>query len=206
MKFILTPDSWEISEMDPIEWTFLNRIPEMATGAGLPEETRRRLLPDPIDVTAGEREAEEGFLEDWDEYVRPDLDSAFQAARDQVGRDLSAAEAEEGLEGEVDSKFPSVPVRVRVARAASDGWYSALNQARLLMNEVYDLAEASESHQWPGAGDDEKESESQGPPTDGARLVLLAQYEFYTALQSILIEVMSRNDQEASDSRDDPDE
>ncbi len=202
MKFILTADSWEISELDPIEWTFLNRIPEMATGADLPEEYRRRLFPDPIDVPAGEREAQEGFLEDWDEFVRPDLELAFQGARDQVAGDLAGAEAEDVVDDEDGATFVGVPARVRVARAASDDWYNALNQARLLMNEAYDLAEAGERYHWT-------EGDAGGaaiPPIDGTRLVLLAQYEFYTALQSILIEVMMRNDREARGDHEEPDE
>ncbi|MCB1229552.1 MAG: hypothetical protein KDN19_04770 [Verrucomicrobiae bacterium] len=216
MKFILTEESWILSDLDPIEWTFLDRIPEMAAGEALPPQFRQRLLPDPIDVPASERENEEGFLNDWGEYVRPDLESAFVAARDQVSRDLALAavdgefELVEDDEEEIDETVVDdedeeeagadhfiprpepIPARIEVAREASDAWYSALNQARLLMNEAHDLADATERFHWPdGDGTDV-------PPLDGARLLLLAQYEFYTALQSILIEVMTRNDQEAT--------
>ncbi len=225
MKFILTEETWILTELDPIEWTFLDRIPEMAAGENLPPRFRHRLLPDPIDVPASEREREETFLEDWNEYVRPDLHATFIAARDQVSRDLALAamdgdrqppeeeeeeavveddafEAanEDGLDGDLDTEFlphPSegIPMRIEVAREASESWYSALNQARLLMNEAHDLADATERFRWPDPDSDDPPA---SPPIDGARLLLLAQYEFYTALQSILIEVMTRNDQDAN--------
>ena len=218
MKFILTEDSWILTDLDPIEWTFLDRIPEMAAGEGLSHEIRQRLLPDPIDVPGSERRKEEGFVDDWNEYVRPDLEAGFVAAREQVSRDLALAavdgepgvpedpvaddafeaDNEEDLE-DLDTDFvprpDGIPGRVEVAREEAESWYSALNQARLLMNEAHDLAEATERFRWPESGPDGDGNPD--PPIDGARLLLLAQYEFYTALQSILIEVMMRNDQEA---------
>ncbi|NNE93741.1 MAG: hypothetical protein HKN23_18985, partial [Verrucomicrobiales bacterium] len=63
-------------------------------------------------------------------------------------------------------------------------WYSTLNQARLLLNEVHDLAE-----------DDNRflmmlQEKTDG--IDGARAMLLTQFEFYAIIQSILVDrVMS---------------
>lgn len=227
MKFILTEESWILTELDPIEWTFLHRIPEMAAGENLPPQFRSRLLPDPIHVPESERKDEEGFLEDWKEFVRPDLESAFVSARDQVSQDLALAQFGDTLskvtdspsveeeeeehsysveneeeEDDLDEDIPefaprseAVPDQVEVARDSSEAWYSAINQARLLMNEAHDLADASERFQWPDSdGAESPQSSPQTPPIDGARLLLMAQYEFYTALQSILLEVMTRND------------
>lgn len=211
MKFILTDTSWILDELDPIEWTFLDRIPEMASGDNLPPEQRRRLLPDPIDVPASEREKHEEFLQDWDDYVRPELESSFGDARDQVSRDLAMA-AIQAPAVETDPDEPSdedvafadefiarkgaTPLRVEVGRDDSEAWYSALNQARLLMNEVHDLAEAMERFRWPEEGGNDH-------PFDGAQVLLMAQYEFYTALQSVLIEVMSRGPDSSSGNLDD---
>lgn len=241
MKFILTEESWILTELDPIEWTFLHRIPEMAAGENLPPQFRSRLLPDPIHVPDSERKDEEGFLEDWKEFVRPDLESAFISARDQVSQDLAlaqfgdslskvtgspsveedeeehpyAVENEEGEDDDLDEDGPEfaprsegVPDQVEVARDSSEAWYSAINQARLLMNEAHDLADASERFQWPDPNEEEPQSTPQTPPIDGARLLLMAQYEFYTALQSILLEVMTRNDRSflEQEKRDDADD
>lgn len=204
MKFILTDTTWILEDLDPIEWTFLDRIPEMAAGEDLPPNLRQRILPDPIDVSAGEREEFEGLIADWNEFVRPDLEASFSEARDQVSRDLALASLEAPPQ-EPDADQPSdedvafadeftarggnVPPRVEVAREASEDWYSALNQARILMNEAHDIAAAMERFQWPEDGVEQEDHS----PFDGTRILLMAQYEFYTALQSILIEVMSRS-------------
>ena len=83
-------------------------------------------------------------------------------------------------------------------RDAAEAWYSALNQARLLMNEVHDLADAMERFRWP----EDAEDGGGDRPFDGAQVLLMAQYEFYTALQSILIEVMSRTPEPSPDTDD----
>jgi hypothetical protein len=149
-------------------------------------------------VPAGKRDQYDEFLEDWNEYVRPDLRVAFSEARDQVSRDLALALAQEAGEdgdGEEDPEFEfedeeigetRAPSQIVIDRSAADAWYSTLNQARLLMNEAHDLAEATERFRWPKPGSRAEKA------MDGPRVLLLAQYEFYTALQSILIETMLR--------------
>lgn len=240
MKFILTPAQWILADLDPIEWRFLDALPRIASGEVFPPDIRRRLLPDPLDVLAGKRQEHETFLEDWDEYVRPDLDSRFSADRDQVSRDLALAlvreagldedddeddedddlfddfeddedddlwdeeddededdgqdrqpelfefdDLEDGDEDDGDDQ-DAVPTQVVISRASAEAWYSTLNQARLLMNEAHDLADAVERRGWTL-------QESPADPTmDPGRIVMLAQYDFYTALQSILIETMMR--------------
>jgi len=211
MKFILTPAQWILADLDPIEWRFLDSLPRIASGEEFSEDCRRRLMPDPIDVPAGKRDQYEEFLEDWNEFVRPDLSVAFSEARDQVSRDLALALAEEAgpeydgefededeeadsdadggedeLEFEFDDERIWVPSQIVIDRSSADAWYSTLNQARLLMNEAHDLAEATERFRWPKPGSRAEKA------LDGARVLLLAQYEFYTALQSILIETMLR--------------
>lgn len=221
MKFILTQTQWILADLDPIEWRFLDQLPRLASGEGFSEQSRRRLLPDPIDVPAGKRDQYEEFLEDWDEYVRPDLVTAFTEARDQVSRDLAlalaqeaGAEYDEEFEDEDEEDEPEdpefefefededdededdaawVPSQIAISRLSADAWYSTLNQARLLMNEAYDLAEATERFRWPRPGSEAELS------MDGSRILLLAQYEFYTALQSILIETMLRPPDQAEE-------
>jgi hypothetical protein len=189
MRFILTPQAWILADLEPIEWDFLERLPHLASGEDFSADCRRRLLPDPIDVPAGQRGEYEGFLEDWAEYVQPDLEGAFASSRDRVGRDLDFARArlEEMLrDAEVPDEVPGYPTVVAIARESADHWYSALNQARLLMNEAHDLADAVERVRGPGG------SFQKSRKPDAAKLLLLAQYEFYTALQSILIETIMR--------------
>ena len=69
--------------------------------------------------------------------------------------------------------------RVIVPFEHTEAWYSTLNQARLLMNEEFDLATAEERHL----------AKSLGPEIVGSdRLLLIAQYELYSFIQSILVE------------------
>ncbi len=69
--------------------------------------------------------------------------------------------------------------RVVVPLEHTEAWYSVLNQARLLMNEEYDLADSSERFM----------IEMNGPDSvDQERMLLLAQYEMYSVIQSILVE------------------
>ena len=189
MKFILTEQSWILDDLDPVEWTFLDRIPEMATGEDDSSQNLRHLLPKPLEAPVAEREELGSFLEDWEEYVRPDLESSFSAARDQVSRDLAMASVQAppiepdpdrpsdedvAFADEFVARNEATPLRVEVARDASDAWYSALNQARLLMNANHDLAEMTERFRWP------KDDEIGAEPFDGTLVLLLAQYEFYT--------------------------
>jgi hypothetical protein len=69
--------------------------------------------------------------------------------------------------------------RIVVAHEHTEAWYSTLNQARLLMNEEYDLANAEE-RQLIRAMDPSLVGED--------RLLLIAQYELYSVIQSILVE------------------
>ena len=69
--------------------------------------------------------------------------------------------------------------RIVVPHEHTEAWYSTLNQARLLMNEEYDLANASERQL----------VKTLDPSLVGEdRLLLIAQYELYSVIQSILVE------------------
>ena len=69
--------------------------------------------------------------------------------------------------------------RLEVKIENTELWYSALNQARLLLNEEYDLADSG----------DRLLIQMEGPDAvDENRLLLLAQYEIYSVIQNILIE------------------
>jgi len=69
--------------------------------------------------------------------------------------------------------------RLRVPLDHTEAWYSVLNQARILMNEEFDLAQS----------DDRLLLQSQSEENvDQERLILLAQYELYSVIQSILVE------------------
>lgn len=182
MRIILNENAWILDRLNPMEWAFLDSIPALASGEGLDDRGRGRLLPPPLAGVSDEEgdagEDRDAFLADWADYVAPDLESGFAAARNQVSRDLAMAAAEAGGE--------DPPERVEVPLEAAEAWYSALNQARLLMNEAQGVAEALETFRWQDLTDEDRAR------TDPRGLLLLAQYEFYTAIQSVLLEILDR--------------
>lgn len=214
-------DGWALEAIGELEWMFLERLPGMAAGDDLPPDQKRRLLPDPLAADALPDDEEAGELRsDWDEFVKPELNLAFADARDRVAQDLKSVVAStsdflsDQLEGDLEdgdddgggigsgSGVPSDPDEVRfrleVPGEHSEMWYSALNQARLLMNEVYDLANSErslfeqmmkrEAAALEDEAVDESESAAEVAAPDGMLLMLLAQYQFYGLIQNFLVE------------------
>ena len=224
MRVATTENGWALEAIGDLEWMFLERLPGMAAGDDLPVEQRRRLLPDPImeDAIGDDEEAAE-LRSDWDEFVKPELNLAFVDARERVAEDLKSAtestedpfageadgdgdDAEEIDEGDddgtdVSSDPDEIWLRLEVPGEHSELWYNTLNQARLLMNEVYDLANsersifeqmlqrqmAEEEGEGEGESDDGSDEEEEAAP-DGMLLMLLAQYQFYSFIQNFLVE------------------
>ena len=214
MRVATTENGWVLEAIGDLEWMFLERLPGMAAGDDLPVEQKCRLLPDPLaaDVPADDEELKE-LRSDWDEFVKPELNLAFADARERVAEDLKAvAEStgdpfavEDGSddgESDDDEGGTGVPMdpdetyfRLEVPGEHSELWYNTLNQARLLMNEVYDLANSERSlfeqmlrrqiAEEEGEGDEEFEEDA---APDGMLLMLLAQYQFYSFIQNFLVE------------------
>lgn len=184
MRFILAEDSWVLDALSPTEWQLISEIPLMASGVHFTEKTRERLFPSPLanDALADENTITQ--LEDWDELIKPDLMEAFEASRDSVQSDLEKVETipVESIipPEETELNFPiNEFYRLEVKIENTELWYSALNQARILMNEEYDLA----------ATEDRLLIQMEGPDAvDENRLLLLAQYEIYSVIQNILVE------------------
>jgi hypothetical protein len=130
-------------------------------------------------------------MEDWDELIRPELAETFAEAREIVEEDLGRCEdltieaypeddpiREELAEAGFPEDLPEMR-RIVVPHEHTEAWYSTLNQARLLMNEEYDLANAEERQL----------IRTMDPSLVGEdRLLLIAQYELYSVIQSILVE------------------
>lgn len=192
MKFSVTEDSWILDQLHPAEWHFICELPLIAAGRELGEQRSRDILmPDPL--SAEDSVGEEEFLEDWQEFVQPDLASAFESDRTQVTSDLESAE----MSGPPEIALPEDASLEQIAMLAEfqsltwrkltislehvEPWYSALNQARLMMNEKHELAEDEARFM----GNVVQESED---GMDSDRALLVTQYEFYSIVQSILID------------------
>lgn len=200
MRFILSEHSWILDALSPAEWHLLSELPAIATGTEFQDSTRERLFPSPLapDVVADENTIEQ--IEDWDELIRPELEETFASARQIVEEDLKrfrqmpaadlAAEIHfHGEEEEYDDEFReeiefisssgTTFYRVDVPLQHTEAWYSTLNQARILMNEEFDIANSEERVIARSGGIE---------GLDEVLMVLIAQYELYSVVQSILVE------------------
>lgn len=191
MRFLLSEHHWALDSLFPGEWEWMRRLPHLAAGEDLGPRALDRLYPSPL---ASDVLADEGTLaqiEDWDELIRPELAQSFAAARAVVEADLARGETlapgsfdedDPLLEEFENAGFPyELPPlhRVLVPYEHTEAWYSTLNQARLLMNEEYQLAASEDRHL----------AKSLGAEVGGQdRLLLIAQYEMYSVVQSILVD------------------
>ena len=176
MRITYDDDSFTLGDMSEPEWFLLQRLPALAAGEGIDPESRRRLTPDPLDLPADARAGHEEFLEDWKEYVQPDLNEAFDSARKRVLADLEdVTETSERLENDDDATVYTL----KVDRDRTELWYSTLNQARLLMNESYDITQLEKEI---------LEDQNGEAAEDPAKRILVVQNGFYSFIQSYFLE------------------
>lgn len=184
MRFVLTDEFWALDALTPAEWHLVAELPTASDSDVFSPATRERLFPSLFSPDSLIDEDTQSHLEDWDQFVKPDLKDTFEEARALIAQDISKVESlevEEMLEPEYADMAEGVSElkRLRVPIEHTDSWFSVLNQARLMMNEEFDLAES----------DDRLLLQFQNAENaDQDRLMLLAQYEIYSVIQSILVE------------------
>ena len=179
MQFFRTREFWGLRKFGRVERALLLNIPEAANSEGHRAATER-LFPSPL---AEEEQFEEGhdeFLQDWQDFVASTLRDEFAAAIDTVKSDLDNMQMEEEDSGQRDDDLAEVedsgdslreddedmeeegepqPYYLVLPLANGEHWFSALNQARLVMAERYDLYDEDGRmrvpQDGPSAGDDE---------------------------------------------------
>jgi hypothetical protein len=165
---------WRISDLDEAHIELLRQAAEDASIGDSPEG-RARLFPSPVPKKNQLREGE--FLEDWSDYVTDDLENQFAGDVGTVLADLDTAVPQRS------TKESPVPLlRVDVPLEHAQAWFSALNQARLMLDQKFKLHPG-------GDGDFEpvlKEEENDGLDMH-ERLEVYMRYEFYAALQEWLV-------------------
>ena len=110
-----------------MDWMVLRCIPYDARGGGL----------DLADRVSAPMSGDEG-IEDWRDYVLPDLRDGFNAQ-------LAAIEAAVDAAGSEDE-----PGELFILKEDAELWYGGLNQARLALEERYDLSNAILAEMTPG--------------------------------------------------------
>jgi Domain of unknown function (DUF2017) len=155
----LKENSIELAEIETIEAELLRKIPSVCdTGGDNRAETR--LFSSPADTS------ERQFLNDWDEYVRPELRHLFLSARKTVEADLEKLADRPGHLG-----------RLVVPRSHGDAWLNTLNQARLVLASKFGFS-------------DEELSTREVPKSFSRRDLVLLQINFYAAIQERIIDAI----------------
>lgn len=145
----------QLTDLDEFLAELLRLIPMAASPDGH-DAAMRRLFPRPTD--------DPDACSDWEEYVVPDLESHFEYVNDVVRDDLAAL-------GTVTSEPPEV---FEIHPDHFDAWLSALNQARLVLSERFDL------------GENDMDEPFMYLP-DSPRAMAKLQVHFYAVLQECLI-------------------
>jgi hypothetical protein len=165
---------WRISDLDE---THVNLIRQAAEDASISDspEARARLFPSPVPKKDQLREGE--FLEDWSDFVTDDLETQFASDVGIVLADLDTAVPQRSTKETGERRL-----RLDVPIEHATPWFSALNQARLMLDQKFKLHPE-------GDGDFEPVlKEEQGSGLDmHERLEVYMRYEFYAALQEWLV-------------------
>jgi hypothetical protein len=155
----LSEDSIEFTDIEPIEADLLRQIPILCDSPG-DRRAESRLFSSPAD--AGEVQ----FLNDWEEYVRPELRHIFVSARTTVERDLEAIQ-----------ERPGYSSRLVILCGHGEAWLNALNQARLILANKFEFS-------------DEELSLHEVPRSFSRRDLVLLQINFYAAIQERIIDAL----------------
>ena len=107
-----------VTGLDPVILDCLHALPEIFDQRDQPA-ARRRLLPDPT--------TDRAINADWQQTITPELRHMFVAATDTVTRDLT------GITPDGELTF---------AVEHLNAWMSALNEARLILGELFHITDA----------------------------------------------------------------
>jgi Domain of unknown function (DUF2017) len=149
----------EFADIEPIEADLLRQVPAVCE-SGESGRSQERLFSKPADASEAQ------FLNDWDEYVRPELRHLFLAAKDTFNEDLAQLASGPGKLG-----------RVVVPKAHADAWLNALNQARLILATKFNFT-------------DRELSMHERPKWFSRRDMILQQINFYAEIQERIIDVV----------------
>jgi hypothetical protein len=189
MRIQLKEDSLHVLLDHPIELWILHEIPKQADPTDA-KEANQRLYPSPF---SPDQDSHGSTVEDWEEIIYPELKEEFQAAVKTVVHDLrrtrKLSQAENAAsrksdDGEFDDELTELDTAddqeqeeplpdaylIEIPHEHAQEWYSAMNQARLVMVEKQLMIDPN--------------GKVHGP----AELQMC--YELYTYLQQLLIELV----------------
>jgi len=152
-----------LSHLDPLLADLLRSVPASAD-PGDSKSARARLFSAP-----SHDQEEADLLEDWQEYVAPELAKIFQSSIEVIEADLRKLH--------IETKDGNATLSIGFDRLES--WVHGLNQARLALVARHDFTEA--------------EMEEFLPFTGGERSLALLQVRFYGILQELFLRELEGN-------------
>lgn len=156
MKIMQTLDGGlRLTLENPLDWMLLQAIPADAVADKSSLGLRLSSLIQDADV-----------VEDWRDYIRPDLDESFSRELKYVASAVSQAHQKH-------THNPGQPSEIWISKPDGYKWYSALNQARLALEEVHAFGQTEDL-------DASALSEHAG--------AAFARSRFYCALQGVLLD------------------
>ncbi len=166
--------TWRLTDLEPIHVQLLRQAAEDASIADCPSG-RSRLFPSPVTEADAIREA--SLIDDWKELVTEELDTQFAS---EVGTFLDDFDSVQSYvlsdEGKEERHRLDIPL------THGGAWFSTLNQARLMLDEKYELhPDGEEFH--PDLLPD-----SLGEISGPERLAAYMRYEFYALVQEWIVQ------------------
>ena len=135
MRLISRDDGmWEIQRVRELEFLMLSKLEQAADPSGS-DAARDRLFPSPLGRPAMD-DREDEMVADWQDLVQPDLEAQFKTSLGVVVEDL------QGLRGR--KRNGEMEYRLEVPKKHANDWCSALNQARIVLHERYELPDEDE--------------------------------------------------------------
>ena len=130
MRLISKDDgTWEMQRIRELEFLMLGKLEE-AADPGRSSAANDRLYPSPLARPAMD-DAEDEMVSDWEDLVHPDLEAQFKSSIKVVLSDMREVTSRK-RGGEME-------YRLVVPKKHADDWCSALNQARIVLHELYQL-------------------------------------------------------------------
>ncbi len=166
-------ETWRLSDLDAFHLQLLRQIAEDASvndSAG-----RSRMFPSPIADPADADDDE--FVKDWKDFVADELENQFAG---DVGTVL--ADLDQVRQHRITEQNPEPRHMVDVPLDHARSWYSALNQARIMLDQRYNLHPNGENEFRLFLSEEEA-----GEVNLQERLEVYMRYEFYTAIQDWLV-------------------
>lgn len=141
MRLISRDDGmWEMQRIGELEFLMLNKL-DQATDPTGSDAAAERLFPSPL-ARPPMDDGEDEMIADWESLVRPDLEAQFKSSLAVVLADLREIKGRK--------RRQQIEYQLVVPKKHADDWCSALNQARLVLHDRFQLPDEDDDFDLEG--------------------------------------------------------